>query len=196
MSLESRAIREISQCGGLVVDAGGGTPFTKGLAQYRSEFTGADYKTLDYDAATGPDIVGDIHALPFADDSVDAFLCRSVLEHVRDPKQAVVEMHRTLKPGGAVLISVPCVYPYHARAGAYPDHWRFFEDGLRVLLEPFARVEVEGIGGPATAAVMFNPVLNRHIGRLRSTTYRVDDWIARRRGHRHNASILVACARK
>jgi len=195
MTLETRAIEEIARRGGLIVDAGGGTPFTKGLAQHRDKFAAADYKTLDNDSATGPDIVGDIHQLPFADGTVDAFLCRSVLEHVRDPRQAAAEMHRSLSPGGAALITVPCIYPYHAREGHYPDLWRFFEDGLRSLLEPFTSVEIEGSGGPATATVIFTPVLNRHVGRLRPTTHRIDDWIAGRRGRR-NPSVLVALARK
>jgi SAM-dependent methyltransferase len=195
MNLETRAVEEIARRGGLIVDAGGGTPFTKGLAQYRDLFAGTDYKTLDYDDSTSPDIVGDIHALPFEDATVDAFICRSVLEHVRDPRQAVSEMHRSLVPGGAVLISVPSIYPYHARIGHYPDYWRFFEDGLRSLLEEFGSVEIEALGGPATAVVMFTPALNRYIGRLRDLTYRIDDRIAARRGRR-NPSILVALARK
>jgi SAM-dependent methyltransferase len=195
MTLETRAIEDIARRGGLIVDAGGAAPFTKGLAPFRDRFTGADYKTLDYDAATEPDIVGDIHQLPFEDDSVDGFICRSVLEHVRDPRRAVAEMHRSLRPGGAALITVPSIYPYHARPGAYPDYWRFFDDGMRSLLEDFGSVEIEAVGGPATAAVMFTPALNRYIGRLRATTYRIDDWIAARRGRR-NPSILIAFARK
>jgi hypothetical protein len=51
---ESRAIEEIARRGGVVVDAGGGTRFTKGLAQHAHRFATASYKTLDNDPATGP----------------------------------------------------------------------------------------------------------------------------------------------
>jgi hypothetical protein len=104
-------------------------------------------------------------------------------------------MRRTLRAGGSLLITVPSIYPYHARDGAYPDLWRFFEGGLRILLEGFADVEVEASGGPATAVVMFTPALNHHLGRLRPATHRVDDWLARRRGRR-NPSVLTAWAQK
>ena len=45
--------------------------------------------------------------LPFADDSFDLITCSEVLEHVRNPVRALMEMRRILKPGGRLLLSTP-----------------------------------------------------------------------------------------
>ena len=44
----------------------------------------------------------DVQELPFADASFDAVFAHAVLQHVREPVRALVEMHRVLKPGGVV----------------------------------------------------------------------------------------------
>ena len=46
--------------------------------------------------------VGDVHALPFADDSFDVVHAHQVLQHVADPVQALREMRRVCRPGGVV----------------------------------------------------------------------------------------------
>lgn len=196
-AFEDRAIRVIAAAGGTVVDAGGAARFTKGLERYVDLFDGVDYRTLDISEAARPDIVGDIHSLPFADGSVDAFLCRSVLEHVESPERAVAEMHRALKPGGHLLVSVPSVYPYHARTGeyGYPDNWRFLPDGLYALLRDFGHVELVRSGGIATAVVNFVPPLNARFDRLGQLARRIDAAMERRRP-RNNSSFLFALARK
>ena len=53
-----------------------------------------------------PDIVGNIHDLPFENDSLEAVICLAVLEHVENPFQATEEIYRTFKPGGYTLICV------------------------------------------------------------------------------------------
>lgn len=196
-AFESAALRRIVSAGGLVVDAGGGARFTKSLARYEDWFVDVDYRTLDVSPETGPDLIADLLAMPFDDGQVDAFICRSVLEHVRSPERAVAEMHRTLRPGGQLYLTVPSIYPYHARpgAGGYPDMWRFFEDTLRALPEDFSQLEIGRVGGPATAAMLFLPFLNRWNARLRPLTTRIDGAIGRRRPRR-NATFLVAWAQK
>jgi SAM-dependent methyltransferase len=42
-----------------------------------------------------------------ADESLDVVLCLSVLEHLREPQQALNGFRRILAPGGAALINVP-----------------------------------------------------------------------------------------
>jgi len=141
MNLFQRRISEIAKAGE-VIDLGGGRGFQKMLAPYRGLFHG-NYRTLDSDAATGPDIVGDAMALPFTDNSCRAFLSISMLEHVPEPHRAVDEMYRTLRPGGQALLYVPFLYPYHARQGAYRDYFRFSPDALRFLFKGFSHVELE-----------------------------------------------------
>ena len=50
---------------------------------------------------------GDATRLRFADASLDAILCLDVLEHVPDFSAALGEFARVLKPGGALLLTVP-----------------------------------------------------------------------------------------
>jgi SAM-dependent methyltransferase len=61
----------------------------------------------------GPDIlIQDISkGLPFADASFDAVFIIEVIEHVPNPFAALTEIHRVLRPGGVLTLSVP--NPYH-----------------------------------------------------------------------------------
>jgi SAM-dependent methyltransferase len=53
------------------------------------------------------DICLDARLLPFAPDSVDAFICSNVLHHVPSPATFLRDMHACLKPGGCLLIQEP-----------------------------------------------------------------------------------------
>lgn len=50
---------------------------------------------------------GSAFRLPFRHHSFDVVICAEVLEHLRDYRSALNEMHRVLKPGGRLAISVP-----------------------------------------------------------------------------------------
>lgn len=145
----------------IVLDAGGGTRFGKWMKQYESLFKDCDYRTFDFDSSTDADVVGDIHAIPLADASVDAIICSSVLEHVRDPLSAMEELRRILKPGGKIFFYVPSTYPYHAHKGHYPDYWRFFDDTIRILFKEFSSVEIVKRGGYFLALSFFVPLQHR-----------------------------------
>lgn len=47
-------------------------------------------------------VVGDVHALDFADDTFDVVHAHQVLQHVADPVTALREMRRVCRPGGIV----------------------------------------------------------------------------------------------
>lgn len=147
--------------GKVVLDIGGGEPFQKWLSQYKDLFKNCEYKSMDYDARTGADVVGDIHNIPLKDGSIDAIICSSVLEHVKDPIRAVQEMKRILKKDGKIIVYVPSIYPYHARKGSYPDYWRFFDDTLYFLFEGFSTVEVMKRGGYFKALFFFIPLQHK-----------------------------------
>ena len=68
------------------------------------------------------DIVADAHLLPYCDSVVDGIHCEAVLEHLRDPEQAVREMYRVLKPGTKAYVCTPFLQAYHG----YPHHYQNF----------------------------------------------------------------------
>jgi SAM-dependent methyltransferase len=76
--------------------------------------------------------VGSADALPFDDSSFDMVTCQTVLIHVADPKAALAEMQRVVKPGGIVAAAEPnnLVNPVvEGTAEPRPS----FEETLRIL---------------------------------------------------------------
>lgn len=51
--------------------------------------------------------LGSLEALPLPDASVDILTLKHTLEHVREPRQAMEEVRRVLRPGGVALVLVP-----------------------------------------------------------------------------------------
>ena len=47
---------------------------------------------------------GNASAMPFGDDTFDFLLCRAAFKNFSEPKRALEEMHRVLKPGGQALV--------------------------------------------------------------------------------------------
>lgn len=88
--------------------------------------------TVDIDPARNPEVVADVHDLPFKDEEFDIILCIEVLEHVLDPRRAIAEMNRVLKVGGTLILTTRFVYPIH---DAPNDYWRFTKYGLKELLK-------------------------------------------------------------
>jgi ubiquinone/menaquinone biosynthesis C-methylase UbiE len=52
-------------------------------------------------------VVGDAHALPFADGSFDRYRAHRVYMHLHDPPTAVAEAVRVVRAGGVVVVSEP-----------------------------------------------------------------------------------------
>lgn len=155
-----RVIHEIAK-EKVVLDVGGGEHFAKWLAEYKTLFEKCIYQTMDYDDTTGADVVGDIHNIPLKNESIDAVICSSVLEHVENPIVAMKEIHRVLRVGGKLFLHIPSTYPYHARKGHYPDYWRFFDDTIHVLCKDFSKVEFVKRGGYFKAMFFFLPLQHR-----------------------------------
>ncbi len=98
------------------------------------------------------EIVGDAHALPFSDDSVDAIFCEAVIEHLFNPSQAVKEMYRVLKDGKRAYICTPFMQSYHG----YPHHYQNFTLlGHKILIENqgFKIIDAGTCVGPVNALV-------------------------------------------
>ena len=77
---------------------------------------GVKYQGIDIAPEfAGPDVlIRDIsNGIPFPDGAYDFVFCIEVLEHVPNPYGTLGEIHRVLKPGGVLVLSVP--NPYHLK---------------------------------------------------------------------------------
>jgi SAM-dependent methyltransferase len=93
---------------------------------------GTTYTGIDGAENSGADIVGDVHALPFKNESYDGVICTAVLEHVRDVDKVISEMHRVLKKDGVAIITIPFIHHYHKDP---EDYRRLSHVGLKDILE-------------------------------------------------------------
>ncbi len=117
-----------------------------------------DYKILDPVPDYNPDIVGDIHNLPFDDNSQEAIICMAVLEHVENPIKACQEIYRVLKPGGYCFVYVPFLFYYHAHKGYYKDYWRFTKDSINILFKDFSVIEKQSVRGAFKTWIKLSPL--------------------------------------
>ena len=143
--------------GSLRIDKNKGSRFDKGNAWILPYAERVAYKILDPVEDYNPDIIGDIHNLPFDDDTQEAILCLAVLEHVENPIKGMEELHRVLKPGGKLLVYVPFLYYYHAHPGYYNDYWRFTEDTIQLFAKPFSKSELAPVRLPIETLIRLTP---------------------------------------
>jgi SAM-dependent methyltransferase len=89
------------------------------------------------------DIYLDITRTEFDDNSQDAYICISVLEHIPDIQKAIYEIKRTLKPGGKLLLVVPFAHAFHDDV----DFWRLSESAYFKLFDDFKIEKFIHLGG-------------------------------------------------
>lgn len=104
----------------------GRKPYESIFCPYVSEYVGVEYSAsyaLTADSASdAADYYYDGDVLPFANDSFDAVISVSVLEHTPTPYQLFREMARVLKPGGIMIQHVPFSFRLHEEPH---DYYRF-----------------------------------------------------------------------
>ncbi|NEO87664.1 MAG: class I SAM-dependent methyltransferase [Spirulina sp. SIO3F2] len=109
-----------------------------GVKEEIGEKFGPNWVSVDkYDTRDFIDYNYDIHTLEFEDESFDAVVCWSILEHIPHPEIAIKELYRVLKPDGEVWVQLPFLFPYHE---VPKDYWRVTPDGLRVWMDAFKEI--------------------------------------------------------
>jgi SAM-dependent methyltransferase len=89
-----------------------------------------DLITMDVSWYGPTDLLGDAHAIPFLDGSLDAICVVEVLEHLARPWVFFQEASRVLRPGGILFGVTPQYCPTHG----YPhDYFRYTRGGLDSL---------------------------------------------------------------
>lgn len=167
--------KEVS--GPVVLDVGCGEGWPAALLPKESRYWGLDYPETAAWYETKPDVFGDATALPFVDHSIDTVLMLDVLEHLSQPRQALLEARRCLKENGILILIVPFLYPIH---DAPYDYRRWTINGLRQLAgeQGFDIVGEAHSGNPLeTAALLSN------IGMVQS----IFNWVSQR----HPALLLA-----
>jgi ArsR family transcriptional regulator len=73
-------------------------------------------------------VLGDIEDTPLPDRSVDLVLLSQALHHAENPRKALAEAHRILKPGGRVLILDLRAHRFEKARELYADRWLGFKE--------------------------------------------------------------------
>lgn len=112
----------------LVLDAGAGD------APYRALYQHATYESADFEqvakAYGRTTYVCDLRQIPVEDGRFHYIVFTQVMEHLPDPGQVLLELHRVLKPGGRMLFSAPLFYEEHEQPY---DFYRYTQFAVRRL---------------------------------------------------------------
>lgn len=127
-----------------LLDCGAGTGLF--AAEY-AQLTGATVKVMDDHAESlamlrqrfpaSAVVTGSCAAIPLPDASESCITLLDVLEHVEDDVAAVAELHRVLRPGGLLVISVPALMQLWSEWDVVLHHFRrYHRADLAALFGP------------------------------------------------------------
>jgi SAM-dependent methyltransferase len=139
--------RALPRVHGEVLDVGCGyMPYKRLVLATPSRATryiGLDLPDTNYPR---PDLEWDGVTIPLPDRSIDSVLLTEVLEHCPDAESVLREIHRVLRPGGFLFLTVPFIWPIHC---VPYDEFRYTPYSLRRFLARagFPDAPVEATGG-------------------------------------------------
>lgn len=67
-------------------------------------------RQLQRNARLNESILGDIQTFPIPGESFDLIVCWDVLEHLPDPRKALLNLFQALRPGGIILLAFPNLF--------------------------------------------------------------------------------------
>ena len=161
------------QLRGEVLDVGcGSKPYRAMIPATR--YVGLEYDTPRARASFAADAYYDGRTFPFADGSFDAVLCSQVFEHVFTPEEFLREIHRVLRPGGVLVLTVPFVWDEHEQPH---DFARYSSFGLKALLERAGFV-VEAQRKSTADSRVLAQLLNAYFYKITHGENRALNWLA------------------
>lgn len=121
------------QLKGKILDFGCGSKPYESLFINADQYFGVDVETSGHlHENSKVDLYFDGKVLPLGSQTFDAVVAFEVFEHIFDPQASLEEIKRVLKPGGALLISVPFAWDEHEIPF---DFARYTSYGIRHILE-------------------------------------------------------------
>jgi len=119
-----------------------------------SAITHSDILHVD-DSNPAATIIGDIaHAPQIPDNSFDIIILTQTLHLIYDFRDALETCHRILRPGGALLLTVPGITPIDHGEWKYTWLWSFTQTSMQKLLGdhfPGGQIECETMGNVKVA---------------------------------------------
>lgn len=164
-SILKAVLKYRSQLSGTLLDIGcGKMPYRNLFLQPEGNITkyiGLDLQQAVTEAYNTADLLWDGKTIPMEAGSVDSVLLTEVLEHCFTPEDVLQEAHRVMKKDGAVLATVPFLWPLH---DVPYDEYRYTPFSLEKLFQNsgFSRIEITALGGwNASLGQMMGLWLNR-----------------------------------
>lgn len=156
---------------GCVLDIGCGQMPYADLLWLSDKYIGIDIAGQGQVRASG-------EALPFGDAVFDSAICLQTLEHVKEPKQLLIEAYRVLRPDGRLLLTTPFMWGIHSEPC---DFYRYTPYGLTYLANAAGFV-VEKIEADSGFWLVMALRLNYYLSRLNMKLLNPVFWVMQRIG--------------
>lgn len=130
---------------GRTLDVGCGSKPYKDIFKDTHSYVGIEFDSPRAREKSQADFFYDGQHFPFPDTSFDTVIATEVFEHIFNPDNFLTEIHRTITPGGTLLITCPFTWAEHEQPY---DYARYSSFGLRHIVEKngFKVIEDKKVG--------------------------------------------------